>query len=142
MISLEKPIELKTGLCIDLANCPDLGPILMAIASQISGKTRFINTRRLMLKESNRALAMKEELVKIGAIINVFENEIIVNGTTTKANGQVFNSHKDHRICMSLAILATVLQTPSVIIDSECINKSYPTFFETLEKLQIEVQHE
>lgn len=140
-VIVKKPDVLKETE-VDLADSPDLGPILMMVASLIPGNTHFLNTHRLFIKESNRAFAMEEELAKIGASITVNDNDILVTGIKNLPNGQNFDSHNDHRICMSLAILATVLKSPSVINGSNSINKSYSSFFDDLIKLGVEVKHE
>ena len=59
---------------LDIGNCPDLAPILFALAAAKNG-ARFIGTRRLKIKESDRALTMQSELKKLGAHIEVLENE-------------------------------------------------------------------
>ena len=130
-----------SSIIIDLKECPDLGPILMALVSLMDCQTKFINTKRLAYKESNRALAMKEELEKIGAKVSIMENEIIVQGVKEVPNGQTFDSHNDHRITMSLAIVSTIFKTPSYFKNTECVKKSYPEFFEDLEKLGIGVSN-
>ncbi len=126
---------------IDLKECPDLGPILMAVASLINGKTRFLNTKRLAYKESDRANAMKQELEKIGAKVTINDNEIIVEGVKELPKGEIFESHSDHRITMSLAIISTVFKTSSYFKNTDCVNKSYPAFFNDLEKLGIGVKN-
>jgi 3-phosphoshikimate 1-carboxyvinyltransferase len=126
---------------IDLKECPDLGPILMAVTSMIKGKTRFINTKRLAYKESDRAKAMKDELEKLGAKITIMDNEIIVEGVNELPKGEIFESHNDHRVTMSLAIIATILKTPSYFKNTDCVKKSYPDFFTDLEKLGIGVRN-
>ena len=130
-----------TPAIIDLKECPDLGPILMAVASTINGKTRFINTKRLAYKESDRAKAMKNELEKLGAKVTIKDNEIIVEGVKELPKGEIFESHNDHRITMSLAVIATILKTPSYFKNTDCVNKSYPEFFNDLEKLGIGVKN-
>ena len=76
------------------------------------------------------------------SIIIIYDNEIIVKGTNSLPNGNVFESHNDHRITMSLGVISTILKTPSILKDTECINKSYPAFFKDLEKLEIGVENE
>lgn len=130
--------DLKPAI-IDLADTPDLGPILFTLASTIKGESRFVNTKRLKIKESDRILAMQEELEKTGAKFRVLENEVYIDGTNFKNGDYEFNSHNDHRIVMSLAILATILKGNVVINGIEAINKTYPTFFLDYKKLGGEV---
>ena len=139
-------IEVKksklNGSTIDLFSCPDIGPILFAIASTINEKTTFINTKRLEEKESNRLISMKDNLDKLGVDFKIFNNSVEIIGNKELKNGDVFDSFNDHRIAMSMAILATILKTPSLIKNAECVSKSYPDFFKDLEKLGVEVDYE
>jgi len=121
---------------ISLADCPDLGPILFAVAAACHGG-RFTETARLKIKESDRAAAMAEELSKFGAYLSVLDNEVIVNKTELHAPNAPLSGHNDHRIVMSLAVLATIYG--GTIEGAEAIKKSYPEFFSHLEQLQIEV---
>ena len=127
---------------IDLFSCPDIGPILFAISSTINEKTTFINTKRLEEKESNRLISMKNNLDKLGVDFKIFDNSVEIIGNKELKNGDVFDSFNDHRIAMSMAILATILKTPSLIKNAECVSKSYPDFFKDLEKLGVEVDYE
>lgn len=128
------------GTVIDLKNCPDLGPILMAVAATIKGKTKFINASRLRIKESDRISSMEVELKKLGVDISSTFNNVTINGGI-KVNKEIhFSSHNDHRIFMSLAILATVLPFGATISNEECVKKSYPNFIFDLKKLNIALQ--
>lgn len=121
---------------IDITDCPDLGPILFAVAA-LCGTTEFIGTRRLKLKESDRAEAMREELMKFGAELAVGENSVTVMGGELTAPSQPLNAHNDHRIAMTLAVLASV--TGGIIEGAECVSKSFPDFFDRIKDLGIEV---
>ena len=120
---------------IDLGDAPDLGPILFTLASIIEGKTHFINTNRLKYKESDRILSMQEELEKIGAKFTVLDNEVYIEGTTILDQEYTFDSHNDHRVQMSLSMLATMINSKVTILNSDSINKTYPTFYEDYKKL-------
>ncbi len=120
---------------IDLRDCPDLAPVLFALASYFYG-ARFTGTARLRLKESDRALAMKEELAKCGVEITVMENEVLVPGGALRAPTEPIFSHNDHRIAMAMALLLSRLG--GEICGAGAVSKSYPEFFETIWKLGIE----
>ena len=122
---------------IHIGDCPDLGPILFAIASAKNGGV-FSGTRRLKIKESDRALAMAEELQKFGASVTVFEDKVVVYPASFHAPDMPINSHNDHRIAMSCAVLLTM--TGGEILDAGCVSKSYPAFFEDIAKLGIGVE--
>ena len=127
---------------IDLSNNIDLGPILFVFASTLPKTTKFINTSRLIYKESNRVLAMINNLEKFGIIAEVKNNICSINGKTKLSTKAELDSYNDHRICMALAILATIAKGKIVINNAECINKSYPNFFKDLESLGIKIELE
>lgn len=118
------------GCVIDLNNCPDLGPILMVLASFADGPTHIINAARLRYKESDRIQAMEEELQRVGVAIHSTENEVFIEGNTPWKGNVQCSGHKDHRIVMSLTIGATMADHPIVIDEAESITKSYPGFFQ------------
>ena len=119
---------------IDLSNCPDLAPVLFALASSQNGAT-FIGTKRLKIKESDRAEAMALELKKFGIDVNVCENSVVVNKGEIKKPTEALYGHNDHRIVMSLAILSSICG--GEIEGCEAVSKSYPSFFEDIKSLGI-----
>lgn len=124
---------------IDLGDCPDLGPILNVMAMYASGNTRIYNAQRLRYKESDRIAAMEEELNKCDVQISTTEGEILIHGAKQYSCDEVLSGHKDHRIVMSLSVAATLFDKPVVIDGAQAINKSYPTFFDDLQKLGCKV---
>ncbi len=122
---------------LSLADCPDLGPILMAVAAAKKGGI-FTDTARLKIKESDRGAAMAEELRKFGIEVLLGENRIIVPQGKIHPPKEPLQGHNDHRIVMSLAVLCTL--TGGVIEGAEAVAKSMPDFFERLEALGIEVK--
>ena len=128
---------LKKGVpTIHIGNCPDLGPILFAVAAAKHGGV-FTGTKRLRIKESDRAAAMAEELSKFGVSVTVYDDKVVVYPVSFGAPKTMLSGHNDHRIVMALAVLLTL--TGGEIEGAEAINKSYPSFFEDLSKLGIEV---
>lgn len=121
---------------IDLKDCPDLAPILFAYAAYKNGG-RFTNTRRLRVKESDRANVMAEELKKFGANVKVYENSVEIEKTQLKPPIEPLCGHNDHRIVMALSVLAAVLGAE--IDGAEAVNKSYPDFFRVIKKAGVNV---
>lgn len=121
---------------IDLKDCPDLAPILFAYAAYKNGG-KFINTRRLRVKESDRANVMAEELKKFGANVKVFENSVEIEKTQLKPPIVPLCGHNDHRIVMALSVLAAVFGAE--IDGAEAVNKSYPDFFRDIKKAGVNV---
>ncbi len=122
---------------LHIGNCPDLGPILFALAAAKNGGI-FSGTKRLKIKESDRAVAMAKELKKFGASVTVYEDKVVVYPADFHKPSEPLYGHNDHRIVMSLAVLATL--TGARIEGAEAIAKSYPAFFEHLRALGIEVK--
>lgn len=121
----------------DLSDCPDLAPILFAVAAA-KGGAKFVGTARLKIKESDRASAMQSELAKLGVPVTVGENEVIIGKAELKAPREILCGHNDHRIVMSLAVLCTLVG--GEIEGAEAVSKSYPNFFDDIEKLQIKLE--
>ena len=130
--------ELAKGApTISLGACPDLGPILFAVAAARHGAI-FTDTARLKIKESDRGAAMAEELAKMGGRVIVNENEIRVLPAELTAPSEVLDGHNDHRIVMALSVLLSKLG--GRIDGAEAVAKSLPDFFERLEQLGVKLQ--
>lgn len=130
------------GSEIDLADCPDLGPILTVLAMYGNGTTRIYNASRLRYKESDRIAAMEEELRKFGVRIRSNEHEIFIEGSTNYTCESLLSSHKDHRIVMSLAVAGICSNSIITIEGAEAVSKSYPGFFDDLTSIGIEVKQD
>ena len=124
---------------IDISDCPDLGPVLMAAAAVKNG-AHFTGTHRLKIKESDRGAAMAEELLKFGCHTDVGENEITVHKCDLKTPELPLYGHNDHRIVMSLAVLCTL--TGGTIYGAEAVAKSLPDFFDRLSLLGVDIKVE
>ena len=122
---------------LHIGDCPDLGPILFALAAARHGGV-FRGTRRLRLKESDRSFAMTEELKKFGVSSTVHEDSMVIYPAEFHAPTEPLKGHNDHRIVMSLAVLLT--EVGGTIEGAEAVNKSYPEFFEVLKSLGVEVE--
>lgn len=124
---------------MDIAECPDLGPILIGMAASLHG-ARFTGTKRLKIKESDRGAVMAEELVKFGIKVDVMDNEIVVHQGTLAKPQEILSSHNDHRIAMTMATLCTI--TGGTIDGAESVRKSFPNYYEVIESLGIQVTKE
>lgn len=131
---------LKMGApALHIGDCPDLGPVLFALAAACNGGV-FSGTRRLRLKESDRSFAMTEELKKFGVASTINEDSVVIYPAEFHSPTGVLQGHNDHRIVMSLAVLLT--KVGGTIEGAEAVNKSYPEFFDILKTLGIEVTEE
>ncbi len=128
---------LKAGCAtVDISDCPDLAPILFAVAAANHGGT-FLGTARLKIKESDRAEAMRAELEKLGITVEVYENKVIVRRAELHSPSVPICSHNDHRIVMAMATLLTLVG--GEIEGAEAVAKSYPDYFSHLASLGIKV---
>ena len=123
---------------LDISDCPDLGPVLMAYAALRHGCT-LTGTRRLRIKESDRGAAMKAELEKFGVETITGENSIQV-GCGVSAPAEVLCGHNDHRIVMALAVICAV--TGGIIDGAEAVGKSFSDYFEKLSELGVDLEKE
>lgn len=119
---------------IDISDCPDLGPILFAFASLKHGG-EFVGTKRLKIKESNRGTVMCEELAKFGVKTLQEENRIVIYEGKILPPKEILSGHNDHRIVMSLVTLLSVIG--GEIEGVNAVKKSFPDYFEKIEKLGI-----
>lgn len=122
---------------LDLTDCPDLGPVCMALAAAKHG-AHFTGTRRLRIKESDRVACMCAELAKLGVQCDVGENTVQIYPADLHAPDLPLCGHDDHRIVMALSLLLT--KTGGAIEGAEAVRKSLPDFFDRLQSLRIEVQ--
>lgn len=115
-------------ITVDLEQCPDLLPVLAALACSIEGESWFINGERLRLKESDRLLAVRDLVRTLGGTAHIEGDNLYINGTGRLTGGTV-TSHNDHRLVMAASLMALFSDDPITITDSQAINKSYPLFF-------------
>ncbi|MBE6873288.1 MAG: 3-phosphoshikimate 1-carboxyvinyltransferase [Ruminococcus albus] len=115
---------------VDVADIPDLVPILAVLASFCDGESRITGAARLRIKESDRLAAMEETLNALGGDVTATEDSLIIRGRDTLAGGVTVSAHNDHRIAMAMAIAATRCEKPIIIEGAECVRKSYPDFWE------------
>jgi 3-phosphoshikimate 1-carboxyvinyltransferase len=112
----------------DVTDSPDLVPPLAALACSCLGMSRLGGAGRLQYKESDRTSVLQRELSRLGIISRIFDGNMEIQGGDIQ--GGVVQSHADHRIAMAMAILAINANQPVTIEGTECVNKSYPAFFE------------
>jgi 3-phosphoshikimate 1-carboxyvinyltransferase len=117
-----------SNLTIDTKDIPDLVPILAVYLSLcVNGTSKIINAARVRIKESDRLLAISQELNKLGAKITLLPDGLVIEHVDHLIGGTV-DSWNDHRIAMSLAIASLKANGKVIITKPECVNKSYPDF--------------
>ena len=119
-------------------DCPDLFPPLVALAAYCEGTTVIEGVSRLAHKESDRALTLQDEFGKLGIVITLQDDLMLIKGGTGVKSAKVHSRH-DHRIAMACAVAGLKADGQVYIEDAEAINKSYPNFYEHLMQLGAKV---
>lgn len=109
-------------------------PIIAVASVFADGKTVIKDAQELKVKETNRIRAVADEFKKCGIDITETDDGMIINGGKS-IHGADFKTYGDHRMAMSLTVLAQLADGGSTIDDSECACVSYPSFFDDFYKL-------
>ena len=133
------PLLLKGCPVVDICDCPDLAPVLMALGAALKGII-LTGTKRLKIKESDRSRAMAEELAKFGCKVDVEEDVVKVFPCKLQKPILPLSSHNDHRIVMAISLICTI--TGGRIYGAEAVRKSLPDFFQRLKKLDVNLKVE
>ena len=123
-----------TGTVIEGAVIPSLIdeiPILAVMAAFAEGTTVIRDAAELKVKETNRIQTVTENLLAMGAEIIPTEDGMIIHGTGALKGTQI-QSHLDHRIAMAFSVVALAAEGTTTILDSQCVDVSYPGFFAQL----------
>jgi len=123
----------------DAVQCPDLFPVLAALAAHCHGTTTIRGVHRLRSKESDRAAVLMQEFSRCGAKITIRDDVMEITGDTVL--GGSIDAHNDHRIAMAAAVLAVNSANPITVENAECVHKSYPQFWEDCEQLSTGISY-
>lgn len=135
--------ERLRGFEFDATNCPDLFPALAALAACCEGTTSLRGTTRLTHKESDRATTIATEFAKLGVEIDLSQRDTMIVRGLSDPNGSLtvrdpsLDSHNDHRIAMAVAVAVLGADRPVAIEGAEAVNKSYPNFWNDLNRIRI-----
>lgn len=109
-------------------------PLLCVLGTRAGGMTEIRGAKELRVKESDRIAAMVSELRKMGANIEEHDDGVSIEGPVLLKGARV-KSHGDHRIAMALSVAALTAEGETVIDGADCVNISYPSFYETIGEL-------
>jgi len=125
-IEILKPKHPLLPFEFDATNSPDLFPTLVVLALNCEGTSKIKGVQRLSNKESNRAESLLCEFTKLGAIITIDGDWMVIQGGTL--HGELCSSHNDHRIAMALMTASLNIKGQVYLDDINCISKSFPDF--------------
>lgn len=111
-------------------------PMIAAMACFAEGETVIKDAAELKVKESNRIDVMVRNLIAMGADVTETEDGMIIRGGRP-LHGAVIDSKLDHRIAMTFAVTALCSKGETEILGAECVNISYPQFYEDLKRLMV-----
>lgn len=111
-------------------------PILAVAATQATGNTVIRDAAELRVKESDRLAAVAQNLMAMGAQLKETKDGLIISGPT-KLKGAEIDSFNDHRIAMSFAVAGLLAEGETIIKGSDCVDISFPGFFQQLERVLV-----
>lgn len=122
----------------DATHSPDLFPPLVVLAAYCKGTTTIKGVNRLLFKESNRALTLRDEFKRMNVDIELNGDIMTIKGGN-EIKGAKVSSHNDHRIAMACSVAALAAKGNTTIHDADAVKKSYPDFFKDLKGLKVKV---
>ncbi len=125
------------GKTINVNDFVDAIPVLSIVGCFAKGMTQIVGGAIAKHKESDRLVAMTNELRKMGVDINDNDDGLMVNQSILK--GAEVQSYHDHRIAMSLAVAGLIAKGETVIKDVACVAKTFPNFAESMKKLGMDI---
>ena len=123
------------GITVDAGPIPDLIPTVSALAALAEGETHIENAARLRLKESDRLATTAALIRALGGQVREGPDALTITGVPMLQGGTV-DAAGDHRIAMSAAVAACGCAGPVIVTGSECVAKSYPTFWDDFSSLK------
>ena len=125
------------GIEANLLDMPDMAQTLAVVALFAKGETHLTGLHTLRVKETDRIAALSNELQKFGATIEIEGDDITIIPPDVLQSANI-DTYDDHRMAMAFSVAGTKFNGVT-IKDSHCVNKTYPTFFEDLEKLRVRI---
>jgi 3-phosphoshikimate 1-carboxyvinyltransferase len=134
VLTIEKVSDdLPKSLDLDLSNTPDIAQTIAVSCLGLQINCNLTGLHTLKIKETDRLLALKNEIKKLGTNIEISNNSLEINSPKPLLKNVEIKTYNDHRMAMSFAPL--MLRTDIYINDANVVSKSYPNFWNDLEKL-------
>ncbi|MFN3969079.1 3-phosphoshikimate 1-carboxyvinyltransferase [Flavobacterium sp.] len=138
-ILLRKTHNLQpTTYNLQLNNSPDIAQTIAVTCFGLGIGCHLTGLHTLKIKETDRLVALKVELTKLGANISVTNDSLTLEPSSTINENIAIKTYQDHRMAMAFAPLA--LKVPIIIEEAEVVSKSYPTFWEDLKSIGFQIE--
>lgn len=132
-LSKVKDFNVAKLINLDLRNTPDLAQTIAVSCLGLGIECKLSGLHTLKIKETDRLSALKIEMEKFGAKVDITRNSLNLYPSPQLKNNIAINTYNDHRMAMAFAPLA--LKVPIIINDSQVVSKSYPTFWNDLKSI-------
>jgi len=138
VLTIEKVSDdLPKSLDLDLSNTPDIAQTIAVSCLGLQINCNLTGLHTLKIKETDRLLALKNEIKKLGTSIEISNNSLEINSPKPLLKNVEIKTYNDHRMAMSFAPL--MLRTDIFINDANVVSKSYPNFWNDLKKLGLKL---
>jgi len=127
----------EEGLFLDLNHSPDLAQTIAVTCLGLNINCQLTGLHTLKIKETDRLVALKTEIEKFGAKVEIGEDYLQLSSSAVLKENQQIETYNDHRMAMAFAPLCTI--TGLYIKDSEVVSKSYPKFWQDINKIIAEI---
>jgi 3-phosphoshikimate 1-carboxyvinyltransferase len=134
VITLVKTSNLKPqNLKLNLVKTPDLAQTIAVTCFGLRISCHLTGLHTLKIKETDRLVALKTELEKLGAVVDITDDSLYLHPAKEIKSNIKIATYKDHRMAMAFAPLC--LKAPIIIEEAEVVSKSYPTFWDDFNKI-------
>jgi len=127
-------------IAFDLKNTPDIAQTIAVTCFGLHKACYLTGLHTLKIKETDRLVALQNELTKLGAVITITDDSLTLEASEVIKSDVVIQTYQDHRMAMAFAPLA--LKTSLIINEAEVVSKSYPGFWEDLRKIGFQIQEQ
>jgi 3-phosphoshikimate 1-carboxyvinyltransferase len=128
-----------SSIQFNLQGNPDLAQTIAVTSFGLGLPCYLKGLSTLKIKETDRLIALKTELTKLGAKVSITEESLEIEPSETPNKNILINTYQDHRMAMAFAPLAMLV--PIQINNAEVVSKSFPLFWETIDKLGVNVRY-
>jgi len=127
----------KEVLAIDLKNAPDIAQTIAVTCFAEGIACNLSGLHTLKIKETDRLVALHDELSKLGAIITVTDNSLYLENSSVIKKNKAIKTYNDHRMAMAFAPMG--IKVPIQILNAEVVTKSYQKFWEDLQQIGFKI---